>query len=70
MTSLAAPGRSYNRCRRFGGKLISWTGRWGTLMRHFMLPGAVTTLPVRMGVTTAQAILIASPGRTLGALAR
>ena len=38
-------------------------------MRHFLLPGPVTTLSLRMGMTAAQAGLIAAAGRYQGAVA-
>ena len=61
MTTTAVPWQGCDRQRRFKGELIRSDPGWGTLMRHFLLPGSVTALAFGMGVTTAAAV--GGPGR-------
>ena len=63
MAQGAVPRRrhGFRRCR-FGRQLNRQGPGWGTVMRHFLLPSPVTALPFGVGVTTAQAVLIATAG--------
>ncbi len=75
VAQVAVPGR-----RRRGflhyrfGRQLNRQGRWwGTLMRHFLLPSAVSTLALGMGETATMRVLIAtagSPYRLLACLRR
>lgn len=58
---------------RFDRQLNRQGRWWGTLMRHFLLPGTVSTLAFCMGATAAMRALIAtasSPYRLLACLRR
>lgn len=66
MTTTAVPWQGCDRQRRFKGELIRDDPGWGTLMRHFLLPGPVTTLAFGVGVTAAPALLIAATRSTRG----
>jgi len=64
VAQVAVPGR-----RRRGflhyrfGRQLNRQGRWwGTLMRHFLLPSAVSTLALGMGETATMRVLIATTG--------
>ena len=63
-TEVAVPGRrrrGFLHCRF--GRQLNRQGRWrGTLMRHFLLSGAVSTLAFGMGATATTRVLIATAG--------
>ena len=47
---------------RFGRQLNRQGRWWGTLMRHFLLSGPVSTLTFSVGAATAMGVLIATTG--------
>ena len=58
---------------RFDRQLNRQGRWWGTLMRHFLLPGTVSTLACGMGAAASMRVLIAtagSPHRLLACLRR
>ena len=65
MAQVAVPGqrrRGFLHCRF--GRQLNRQGRWrGTLMRHFLLSGPVSTLAFGMGATAAMRVLITTAGR-------
>ena len=64
MAQVAVPGRrqrGFLRCR-FGHQLNRQGRWWGTVMRHFLLSGPVSTLAFGMGATAAMRALIATTG--------
>lgn len=64
MAQVAVPGRrrrGFLHCR-FGRQLNRQGRWWGTLMRHFLLSGPVSTLAFGMGATAAMRVLIATAG--------
>ena len=66
MTSAAVPEGRHKRRRRFGREWNRRGQRRGTLMRHFLLFGAVAALAFGMGMTTLPAGLIAASGSADG----
>jgi hypothetical protein len=66
MAQVAVPGRRqrvFLYCR-FGQQLNRQGRWWGTLMRHFLLSGPVSTLTFSVGAATAMCVLIATTGRS------
>lgn len=64
VAQVAVPGRrqrGFLRCR-FGCQLNTRGRWWGTLMRHFVLSGPVSTLAFGMGATAPMRVLIATAG--------
>ncbi len=61
MAEVALPGRRhrFRRCR-FGRQLNRQGRWWGTLMRHFVLPGPVLTLAFGVGMAATMRVLIAT----------
>lgn len=62
VAEVAVPGqwrREFRYCR-FGRQLNRQGRWWGTLMRHFLLSGSVSTLAFGMGATAAMRALIAT----------
>lgn len=53
MATTAVPRDGCDRRRRFRAELIRCDRGWGTLMRHYLLPGPVTALAFGVGVTAA-----------------
>jgi len=71
MAQVAVPGRrrrGFLHCR-FGYQLNRQGRGWGTLMRHFVLSGPVSTLAFGMGATAAMRVLIAIAGSSYRLLA-
>ncbi len=66
MTSAAVPEGRHIRRRRFGREWNRWGQRRGTLMRHFLLFGAVAALAFGMGMTALPTRLIAATGSPHG----
>ena len=64
MAQVAVPGRRRRvfLCCRFGRQLNRQGRWWGTVMRHFLLSGTVSTLAFGMGATAAMRVLIATAG--------
>ena len=60
MATTTVPWHGDDWQRRFAVELIRGDPGWGTLMRHFLLSGPVTALAFGVGVTAAQAVLIAA----------
>ena len=72
MARVAVPGwrrRGFLYCR-FGRQLNRQERWWGTLMRHFLLSGPISTLAFGMGATAAMRVLIATAGGPYRLLAR
>lgn len=64
VAEVAVPGRrqrGFRHCR-FGRQLNRQGRWWGTLMRHFLLSGPVSTLAFGMGATAPMRVLIATAG--------
>lgn len=61
MAKGAVPGRrhGFRRCR-FGRQLNRQGLRWGTVMRHFLLPSPVLALTFGVGTTATMGVLIAT----------
>ncbi len=75
VAQVAVPGRrkrGFLHCR-FGRQLNRQGWWWGTLMRHFLLSGPVSTLAFGMGATAPMRVLVAiagGPYRLLACLRR